>query len=410
MENERLPRILLIYRSMIPSIRLCGHVQMQALCDKGKIEYRYSSVRNLARQDLSWPDIVLLGRLDTRAESYVVRRLKQMGKYLVYVLDDDLLNVPDGVSSADYYGTREVKQQIRWMISQSNAILSPSPLILEKYALAPIRPILVEEPAIDPISFREHEPGEPVTIGFAGSVDRVPDIEGMLEEVLRRIQNQFGERVMFSFFGAIPSFAQDLNAQVIPYQDSYDEYRHMLNDAHWDIGLAPMTDSTFHRFKHYNKFCEYAAAGIVGVFSRNEPYIRLEKTIGIGLFCENTVQSWYDAIAELLEHPQKREQLRERACQYAHEHLSPETIADDFMLAYADVFGYRATQYGHRVVLHTIMLRQAAARLHILWQAHGMGTLGYLIRRCINGCMPERIRERILRQQMKRANKTHIDH
>lgn len=380
MEIERLPRVLLIYRTMIPSVRLCGHVQMQALCEKKKIEYRYSSIRNLAKQDLSWPDIVLLGRLDTRAESYVVRRLKKMGKYLIYILDDDLLNVPAGISSAAHYGTREVKEQIGWIISQSEAILSPSPLILEKYALDHTQRILIEEPAIDPIPFRKHAPDEPVTIGFAGSVDRISDVEGVLEEALKRIQTEYGERVRFSFFGAIPSFAQSLEAHVIPYQDSYEEYRRMLNDAHWDIGLAPMIDSAFHRFKHYNKFCEYAAAGIVGVFSRNEPYIRLENTIGIGLFCENTVQSWHDAIARLLDNPQERDRLREQACQYAHEYLSPERIAKDFMLANAEVFAYRAPDCGHRVVLHTIMLRQAAARLRILWQAHGIGTLGFLLR------------------------------
>lgn len=380
MENERLPRVLLIYREMIPSIRLCGHVQMQALCDRRKIEYRHSSVRNLARQDLSWPDIVLLGRLDTRAESYVVRRLKQMGKYLVYILDDDLLNVPDSISSAEHYRTQEVKTQIEWMISQSDAILSPSPLILEKYALEHTRQMLIEEPAIDPVPFRAHAPGEPVMIGFAGSVDRVSDLEGMLKEVLERIHMKYGERVRFAFFGAIPSFAQSLNAQVIPYQDSYEEYRHRLNDAHWDIGLAPMVDSTFHRFKHYNKFCEYAAAGIVGVFSRNEPYVRLENTIGIGRFCNNTVQSWYDAITELLENSQERERLRELACQYAHEHLSPDKIAEDFMLANDEVFSYRAPKCRHRVYLRSIMLRQVVARLRILWQGHGIGTLGYLLR------------------------------
>lgn len=392
MENERLPRILLIYRAMIPSIRLCGHIQMQVLCEKGKIEYRYSSVRNLTSQDLSWPDIVLLGRLDTRAESYVVRRLKKMGKYLVYILDDDLLNVPEGISSAEHYGTREVKAQIEWMISQSDAILSPSPLILEKYAVEHTRGILIEEPAINPISFKAHAPEQPVIIGFAGSVDRVSDVEEMLREVLMRIHMKYGERVKFAFFGAIPSFAQSLDAHMIPYQDSYEEYRHMLNDAHWDIGLAPMIDSAFHRFKHYNKFCEYAAAGIVGVFSRKEPYIRLENTIGIGCFCENTVQSWYNAISELLDNPQERERLRELACQYAHEHLSPDKIAEDFMLANDEVFSYRAPKCRRRVYLRSIMLRQVVARLRILWQGHGIGTLGYLLhaklfrRFCVKEC------------------------
>lgn len=379
MEKRRLPRVLLIYRSMIPSIRLCGHTQMQALCDAEQIEYRYTSIRRLARENLSWPDIVLLGRLDTRAEGYIARRLKQMGKYLIYILDDDLLNVPDNISSAKHYKTQEVRTQIEKMIQLSDAILSPSPLILEKYALAHTRCMLTEEPALEPVSFKSHDSEKGITIGFAGSVDRVSDVENMLREVLERIQAEYGERVRFSFFGAIPSFAQNLNAQVIPYMDSYEAYRRALNEAEWDIGLAPMMDSPFHRYKHYNKFCEYAAAGIVGVFSRQEPYLRLEQKIGIGRFCENTVQAWHEAIAGLIDNAQEREQLREQACRYAHEHLTAECIADELMRAYPDVFAYRAQENEQPIHLRTIMLRQTAARLRILWQAYGWGIFGHML-------------------------------
>lgn len=378
MNMDRLPRVMLIYRTMIPSIRLCGHAQMRALCDKGEIEYRHFPIRLLDGQDLSWPDIVLLGRLDTRAEEYIVRRLKRMKKYLIYILDDDLLSVPENASSAAHYGTREVKSHIKRMIGLSDAILSPSPLILEKYAQHH-RKMTTEEPAIAPASYQRHASDQTVTIGFAGSVDRVSDVECVLREALERIHAEYGSRVRFSFFGGVPSFAQNLDAQVIPYNDSYDEYRRTLNEANWDIGLAPMMDSSFHRYKHYNKFCEYAAAGIVGVFSRKEPYIRLEQTIGIGCFCENTAKSWYNAIAGLLNHPQERESLREQACRYAHEKLSPEHIAEDLLTTYADVFSYRAPACKRPVYLRTIMFRQIAARLLILWQAHGWRMLGYLV-------------------------------
>ena len=108
MNQDRLPRVLLLYRTtivnpvMIPSVRLCGHLQMQALADAGEIEYRESSIDKLVGMDISWPDIVLLGRLDTRAELRLARRLKRAGKYLIYIMDDDLLNVPQSMSSASH--------------------------------------------------------------------------------------------------------------------------------------------------------------------------------------------------------------------------------------------------------------------------------------------------------------------
>jgi len=215
---------------------------MQALNDMGKIEYKHSSMHDLWKQDLSWPDIVLLGRMDTRAECYVAKRLKRMEKYLIYILDDDLLNVPGDVGSAVHYGTNEVKRQIAEMIRISDAILSPSPLIHEKYARAHTKCMLTEEPAVNPAPFRSHLQQQQVTIGFAGSADRVSDIECVLSKALEKIRAEYGDKVRFSFFGAVPSFAQNLDAQIIPYQDSYEQYRHTLDEAGWDIGLAPLMD------------------------------------------------------------------------------------------------------------------------------------------------------------------------
>lgn len=381
--KDRLPRVLLIYRAMIPSIRLCGHEQMQALSDGGFIEYKHCSIRELASQDVGWPDIVLLGRLDTRAEAYIAKRLKKMGKYLIYILDDDLLNVPGEISSALHYGTREVKIQIQRMIDMSDALLSPSPLIMEKYAHKNMRRMFTEEPAVNPSPFISHLSNNSVCIGFAGSVDRVSDVESVLKEALEQIYKKYGKKVRFSFFGAIPSFAEKLDAQIIPYQNGYDAYRHMLNEAQWDIGLAPMIDSPFHRYKHYNKFCEYAAAGIIGVFSRYEPYLRLEKTIGIGCFCENTADSWFEAINKLISDRLALEALREEACCYAQQHLTSEVIAQKLMTEYSDVFAYRAPKSKRPVYMRFTMVWQVAARFYILLQGHGWGTPVYIAKRIL---------------------------
>ena len=312
-ENQRLSHVLLIYRRMIPSIRLCGHCQMEYLAREGKLEYRAIQEMKIKSSDLNWADVVLLGRLDSWYEYQLTKKLHEAGKYLIYIIDDDLLNIPPEISSAAYYGQKEIQGYIRGMIGMSDAIMSPSPLLLQKYATDGRRAIQIEEPAIDPVPYKPHDPNKPVKIGFAGSIDRTGDIENILKDALIQIKQEYGDRVQFEFFGAIPSFARELDARCIPYCNSYDEYRKTLNSLEWDIGLAPMPDTPFHACKHYNKFIEYAAAGIVGVFSDVMPYMQLRGWVYELVFCANNPKAWADALFGLIESID-REDMRRGLC------------------------------------------------------------------------------------------------
>lgn len=329
MTQERLLHVLLIYRTMIPSVRLCGHCQMEELSRQGHLEYRAQKGIKLRRTDLNWADIVLLGRLDNWYEYRLTKMLKEAGKYVIYIIDDDLLNIPPEISSAAHYQREDVKKHIRGMIELSDAILSPSPILLEKYAVDDRRALIIEEPAIDPVPYKPHDPDKPVKIGFAGSIDRVGDVENILGDALKRIKCKYEDKVEFEFFGAIPSFADEIDAKTIPYCDGYDAYRKRLNELEWDIGLAPMPDTPFHACKHYNKFVEYSAAGIATIFSNKYPYIRLMNMGAPGLFCENDSFAWYEALEQLITNSEKREQLRKEAILYAKNKMSISICSKD---------------------------------------------------------------------------------
>lgn len=334
-KEKQLSHVLLIYREMIPSIRLCGHCQMEYLAQKGRLDYRAIQETKLKSSDLNWADIVLLGRLDSWYEYQLAKSLHESGRYLIYIIDDDLLNIPPEISSAAYYGQKEIQGYIRGMIEMSDAILSPSPLLLEKYAVNGRRAIQIEEPIIDPVPYKPHDPNKPVKIGFAGSIDRTADIESILKEALIQIKRTYGDRVQFEFFGAVPSFAGEINARCIPYCNSYDEYKRMLNSLEWDIGLAPMPDTPFHACKHYNKFVEYAGACIVGIYSDIEPYLRAKKAFQCGQFCKNEMEAWVCALSRWIENDEEREKYRADSEKLVHEELTvavcAERVAPDFL-------------------------------------------------------------------------------
>ena len=363
--------VLLIYRQMIPSVRLCGHCQMEYLAREGRVDYRAVQERQLKTQDLNWADVVLLGRLDSWYEYQLVKKISKTGRRLIYIIDDDLLNAPQEISSAAYYRQAEVRRQILGIMGMCDAILSPSPLLLEKYAAGKRRAIRVEEPAIRPVCYRPHDAHGPVKIGFAGSIDRTEDLEHMLRDALMRIRNEYGEHIQLEFFGAIPVFAQELGARCIPYRDSYDEYRQTLNDLDWDIGLAPMPDTPFHACKHYNKFIEYAAAGIMGVFSEAGPYIRLKAMDVPAAFCQNSTASWYETLRFYIEHPTEREELRKRCVEMAQDRFSVERSAAAMMDAAGDLFSF-SPEKRRPVGLRMAQLSGIGHMALVKWRTHGV--------------------------------------
>lgn len=363
MAEKRLPRVLLIYTELLPSVRLCGHSQMEALHRMGRIAYRHKAEQLLTQEDLNWPDIVLLGRMDDRFSCDVAKGLRESGKYLIYILDDDLLNIPEGITSAGHYWQPSVRRNIRRMLEMSHAVLSPSPLLLEKYATDGRAGLLTREPTVAPVPYQPHDPSAPVKIGFAGSVDRAADVKGLLGEALLEIKRAYGDRVQIEFFGFQNPLGEALEAKARPYCSSYDDYRAALNEAAWDIGLAPMPDTPFHACKHYNKFVEYAAAGVMGVYSDVEPYLQLKRDIGLGVFCENKREAWVEALRGLIDDRERLESLRRQVCQCAVTTVSADTIALALAERMADIWAWRAPEKKRPYPLKRWKLRRRAEQI-----------------------------------------------
>jgi len=372
--------ILLIYRRMIPSIRLCGHCQAEALAAAGRIEYRAVQGMRLKPADLRWADLVLLGRTDSWYEHKIASRLHRAGKTLVYIIDDDLLNVPPEVTSASYYNQKEIRRCVGEMIGMSDAVVSPSPLLLSKYAKDGRRAIRLEEPAIHPAPFTAHGADRPVKIGFAGSVDRTGDLEDILGQALRGIKQAYGDRAEFEIFGAAPSFAEEIGAKCIPYTRSYDDYRAALNGLNWDIGLAPMPATDFHACKHYNKFVEYAAAGIAGIFSDVPPYDRLTAFPGCAALCQNRTEDWERAIRCLMDDREAREAMRKAAADCAAGLLSVAASAESLAEALENLQKERPSKSGSGDGRFGLLLPLKAGNVYkrFLSSVRGHGAVGFV--------------------------------
>ena len=319
--------VLLVAREMIPSVVLCGHAQLTQLSRAGRVAYRRVTPAGCTAREISWADVIVFIRSDDVFALTAAELARRAGKYGVYVLDDDLLHVPAGLASSLYYALPETRERIRAVMERCQCLLSPSPVLLEKYGGGFARAERIEEPALWALPALPAPEG-PVRIGFAGSADRTGDIDAILLGALRRVRARYGDKVRLEFFGACPSAAKALGARCVPYKSSYADYRRTMGTLGWEIGLAPLPDTPFHRCKHYNKYVEYAAFGIAGVYSDGEVYRRAVRDGENGLLAANTEEAWFSSLCRLIEDKQLRRRIGRQCLLEAHTLYAVEAAAE----------------------------------------------------------------------------------
>ena len=253
------------------------------------------------KEDIDWADIVAFVRGDGFLDEWMAKASHNAGKYVLYILDDDLLHVPGELGSGPYYAQKSVQRHIRRVMAYSDCLVSPSQRLRDRYGRYFSSTAPVVEPSLGGVKQKPAHADGKIHIGFAGSSDRGRDVDLILTDALVRIARRYGEKVSISFFGVQTDAARILGCKHYPYTESYDGYRERMKALNWDIGLAPMPDTAFHACKHYNKLVEYCGYGIAGVYSALPPYEDAVEDGVTGLLCENTTDAWAAALSRLIE-------------------------------------------------------------------------------------------------------------
>ncbi|MBR3250365.1 MAG: glycosyltransferase [Erysipelotrichaceae bacterium] len=320
--------ILAISHTFIPSVLMCGHKQLEYLKDKKDIDYQFCLYNRVTDKLLNWADIIIFVRSESGMDEDVSRICKKANKHMIYVLDDDLPNAPDGLSSSHYYLRPEVKEWIKNTMANCTTFLTPSPVLLEKYGSSFKNSFLIKEPSLGIID--EKKENDKVRIGFAGSIDRAQDVNIILEEALIRVIEKYGDRIEIEFMGGKPEIVEKYSLSYVPYESSYETYAKTLRERNWDIGLAPMPETPFHNCKYINKYVEYASAGIAGIYSNVKPYTFGIRNEDNGLLVDNDTDKWVEAISRLIEDEQLRRKISQNCLREAKEVYSLEVVAEDY--------------------------------------------------------------------------------
>jgi glycosyltransferase involved in cell wall biosynthesis len=355
---------------------------MLKACAPHGITYRKRLLSQLTAEDFSPESVPLFIRCGDLALPGWIRLLVEADRPYLYYLDDNFWRIEGDSPLAHYYRHPWVRHALNEAVSHAHTVLLHSP------ELGQFLSSFNSEIEILPPFFDFHliegvtsEPSDEIRIGFAGSLLRVADLE-----IIRPIIPPLLEadtRVVFEFAGVMP---RDVSAgdriRFFPHVADYDTYIRFQASRGWAIGLAPLLDTEANRCKTDNKYREYGACRIAGVYSAIAPYQRSVRDGETGLLLGSSPSEWLEAVTDLIKDSERRSRLGERAFQDVYFRYKIETVAP----RWADLFRATKQSQPHPRALsgNPRMLRSRIAR----WKlgagiAYNEGGLPLVLRKTI---------------------------
>ena len=251
-------------------------------------------------------DIIVAQRTDKYDALPVWRRFKSHAR-LVYEIDDDVFSTtPVNWMAHRVYSKLEVQDAVAHAAEVADLVTVTTPAlaqVMSRYnANVAVLPNHVPAEILDIDRPRRDK----TVVGWAGGASHAADI-AMVAPVLRRLTDRHGVDV--HLIGTDYTETIRRPCRFSAWQKNLIDYYRNID---FDIGIAPLTGTTFDRSKSAIKALEYAALGIPVVASDCEPY-REFVVDGVTGFLVRREHEWTRRLRELVNDAGMREERGSKA-------------------------------------------------------------------------------------------------
>lgn len=323
--------IVLIYEARIATVQILEQIFNELQASSG-IRFRGRAVRDLKIGDLTPDSFPLFLRTDGHEAYRLAHAMRKRGIEYGYYLDDNFWELDPMIPIGRYYGLRQVRRRLASILDGASTILVATPA-LKEYLSAYSPRVHVAESFFDFSLIPQLPPAPPERTvmrgGFASSTERISDVRPMFDELIETLNAR--PDLEFDVIGAEPAgLPKHPRMHWLPYLPSYEEYIEFQRGRQWDFGIAPLSAASSNQYKTDNKYREYAAQGIPGIYQDMRPYaaVRDGET---GLLVGDGIRSWRAAIEQYLDSPQLRQKVRTQARADAERRLSIDAVSDSWL-------------------------------------------------------------------------------
>jgi glycosyltransferase involved in cell wall biosynthesis len=109
------------------------------------------------------------------------------------------------------------------------------------------------------------------------------------------------------------------------------QYLEHTSNTHQDIGLAPLMDTLFNRGRGPIKFFDYTRAGAVGLYSKGPAFGDFVADGVDGFLLDNDPQAWVEKIIELVNNPELRQVMADKAWKKVLENSPASQSVQDYL-------------------------------------------------------------------------------
>jgi glycosyltransferase involved in cell wall biosynthesis len=318
--------VLVVSASFIPSVVICVLRPLIALEQLGEISLRMHPgwIKFLSARDITWCDIAIFPRGSEYYDLNFLHQLKQLGKKIIYDIDDNFEEIPISIPIGQHHRTPHRLHVLRrfFAFSDITRIYSARMQYRAKQHHANIR--LVKNCFDTQLIADLPTPKASTVVKIAYPTSRQDDPrqEALFYETLRQILIKYPSQIEINLWraalpaGKLPEKLQHFqNIRLHENINNYEDFIKSFYTEAYDIGLAPLIDEPFFHSKTNTKYREFGGCGVAGVYSNIPPYNDCILQKKSGVLVNNTVKDWVEGISLLIDNPLLRQKIAKNAKQ-----------------------------------------------------------------------------------------------
>lgn len=319
-------KLLFIYERDMPTVSITREV-FSHLQHYPSIKSDFVYLSDVSKDDIDSHDVIIFIRPDNSYSWKIAKKARESGHTVVTFCDDDLLNLPKNTPTIPWR-----KKGLLKALANSNVIWSSSKYILDKYIpytfskRTAVIDTIVQQNEFNNITFND---SACVKIVYAAAPSHKDLFNKLISPIIPKLVQEFGERISFTFISVHPD-VEGIRCEYLPGMPLL-EYRKYMKDQHFDIGVAPLFNNEFTKCKYFNKFLEYTTKGVLGIYSKTEPYTYVIEEGINGLLAEDNPESWYNALSKAIKDSQFRHNCVNNAIQYIKDNHSEKACIEKFV-------------------------------------------------------------------------------
>ncbi len=347
------PKVLAIVPSLIASCQINVLKPLNKLAERGKVDFLWKLETKADCADVEWCDVVIFCRNTEPAYGHLLNAAICAGKPIIFDLDDNFWDIPYDTDPelARYHRLPPRLAQLEKYLSFSSLVRVYSPVLAQRVG-AFTRNIKMLKSGFDFSLVSAKRPPKSKSTSIVYATSRIVDDQyhEFLDGIIR-VLDEYQDRVTLTICGCKPrELAGRRGVNLIPLYPDYDRFLTDFYAKGFDIGLAPLPDTIFHRSKNNTKFRDYGACRVAGVYSNVDVYSSCIEDGRTGILVENTPEGWFEGVARLIDNPALTDTIKETAYKHIYDNYRQELVEDEWLADIASVLPATSSGVAETVV------------------------------------------------------------